>query len=381
MSQTIKSVTDEQTGQVFEIVPEGKIDVIAAWISIVYSLVTIGYLGWLILDTWSGQYKTWPASLTNQFDTAVSSNVFKLIIYTAVGGGMGAAINNVRGFVSWHSERRAFGWRFVWKYIALPPLGAALAVLVYGILQSGMAVFNGGAVGTPTAITSFSAWATGTLAGYGSHKVFIWLDDKVNTFFKVETKKVTVPDVVGKSPEEAKKILTDTQLSVGTSEAATSPEKVGKVIGQSPASGTEITCDSKVVITIGVAGNGPDAVTPPISDVVKKPEEEVQQILQEGKPVQPLTEKSEVVTSNGNASTNGEQTATAAVETAAVGAAAVETAAVGAAALDGTTINTEPSETVVIETQDKTGEATEEDETAEDENAALKSDKQKNNEL
>ncbi|HEX5884377.1 MAG TPA: PASTA domain-containing protein [Pyrinomonadaceae bacterium] len=400
MSQTIKSVTDEQTGQVFELVPEQKIDVIAAWISVVYSLAVIAYLAWLVLDTWSGQYKTWPASLTDQFNQTVSGNVFKLIIYTAVGGGMGAAINNIRGFVSWHAERRAFGWRFVWKYISLPPLGAALAVLVYGILQSGMAVFNGGAaVSTPTAITSFSAWATGTLAGYGSHKVFIWLDDKVNTLFKVEAKKVNVPDVIGKSPEEAKKILIDTQLSVETTEAATSVDKVGQVIGQRPAAGTEITCDSKVVITVGVRSDELDAGTPARPDVMGKTQEQTQQILQEGKPVQPVTEKSEVVTNGQKASTNGGQTATAATETAGVGAAAVEpagvgaaagetaglgaaageTAGLGAAALDSTTSTTEPSETVLIGTQDETSESMQEDETAAEENAALKSDEQKDN--
>ena len=180
MPPSARIVIDQQTGQPFAVNDERWFDVLAAWISALYSLAAIAYLAWVVLDTWSGEYKNWPASLTNQLNIKISATVFKLIVYTAVGGGMGAAVSNLRSFVSWHAERKGFGWRFVWKYISLPPLGATLAVLVYGILQGGMAVFNGGNVGgTGTTVTSLSAWATGTLAGYGSHKVFIWLDEKV----------------------------------------------------------------------------------------------------------------------------------------------------------------------------------------------------------
>jgi PASTA domain len=172
---------------------------------------------------------------------------------------MGAAVNNLRSFVSWHAERRAFGWRFVWKYIALPPLGATLAVLVYGIIQSGMSVFNGGASLNSSAITLFSAWATGTLAGYGSHKVFIWLDDKVNSLFKVETKKVIVPDVIGKSLAEAKQTLNDGQLRLGdVSQETSEPQMAGKVIRQTPSGGTEIACESKVDLVIGSGSDWDD---------------------------------------------------------------------------------------------------------------------------
>ena len=209
MSTTIQTVTDEQTGQAFQVIPERWYDILTAWISAAYSIAVIIYLAWLILDTWAGQYRSWPAAVTTKLTTPEAGSAFKLVVYTAVGGGMGATVNNLRSFVSWHAERRAFGWRFIWKYIALPPLGATLAVLVYGIIQSGMAIVNGGGVPSTTAITLFSAWATGTLAGYGSHKVFIWLDDKVNTLFKVDTKKVSVPDVIGKSQNEVEQILND----------------------------------------------------------------------------------------------------------------------------------------------------------------------------
>lgn len=256
MAKPNKIIIDEQTGQAFEALPEHWFDVLSAWISAAYSLVVLGFLGYVVLDTWSGQYKLWPDALTTLLkDKTIPESVFKLIVYTAAGGGMGAAVNNIRGFVSWHAERRAFGWRFIWKYLSLPPLGATLAVLVYGILQGGMAVFNGGNVGeTGTAITSLSAWATGTLAGYGCHKVFIWLDDKVNTLFKVDGRTTTkVPDLVGKTSEEAEKALEDAKLRVGqvTKEKTTDPAQVGKVMTQEPEDGVEIACNSKVNFSIG----------------------------------------------------------------------------------------------------------------------------------
>ena len=255
MSKPGEIVFDEQTGQSFEVNAEGAVDIISAWLSALYSLAAIAFLGWVLLDTWSAQYSLWPAVLeTSLKSNSLSVTVFRLIIYTAIGGGMGAAVNNLRSFVSWHAERKAFGWRFVWKYIALPPLGATLAVLVYGILQGGMAVFNGGNVGgTGGTVTALSAWATGTLAGYGSHKVFIWLDDKVNTLFKVETKTTTVPDLSGKSPAEAEQALATVNLKIGEKREtpAPNPTLIGKVIGQNPKPLTDLACDSEVDIVVG----------------------------------------------------------------------------------------------------------------------------------
>jgi hypothetical protein len=263
MSTPLQTVTDVQTGQEFEIVPESWYDVTAAWLSAAYSLAAIIYLTAVTLDTWSGQYNMWPAWLEGKLDKTVSGSVFNLMVYTAVGGGMGAAVNNLRSFISWHAERRAFGWRFLWKYLALPPLGATLAVLVYGIIQSGMAVFTGGDAPSATGITSFTAWATGTLAGYGSHKVFIWLDDKVNTLFKVETKKVAVPDVIGKTLDEAKQILNDGQLKLGNVTEMDDSQNAGKVVGQAPGAGTEVSCESEVNLVIGKSPALPPPAPPP----------------------------------------------------------------------------------------------------------------------
>lgn len=284
MSKHHEFVVDEQTGHCFQVIPEHWYDIMAAWISAAYSLAAIAYLGWVLLDTWTGQFSTWFLQpVKGVLGQQVDANVFRLVVYTAIGGGMGAAINNIRGFLQWHAERRGFGWRFVWKYIALPPLGAALAVLVYGILQSGIAVFNGGTVNV-SSITSFSAWAIGTLAGYGSHQVFIWLDDKVSSLFKVERKKVTVPDLAGKNEKEAAETLGEAKLTVGEiSHTPIEKEKIGKVIAQDPAAGAQIACESKVALTIGIEPAVKDAGQLSAANVLSRSQDQKKQTLPNGK--------------------------------------------------------------------------------------------------
>ena len=255
-----EQVTDQQTGKVFKKLPEQWYDIASAWFSAIYSLAVIGYLAFLVLYMRSGNNSIWPEAATTQVANLLKGPLSRVILYTAIGGAMGAAVNNLRSFIAWHAEEKAFGWRFIWKYVAMPPLGGTLAVLVYGILQGGMAVINGGSNPNPdNPLTSLSAWATGTLAGYGSSKVFIWLDDKVNTLFKIDKKQVAVPDVKGKSLAEAKQLLSSAQLTVGkvSEQATTSSDQVGKVIAQTPEAGTQLDCGSSLDLTVGIASSEP----------------------------------------------------------------------------------------------------------------------------
>ena len=260
----IKKVKDAQTGKDFDVIPEGKIDIVFAWISAAYSLAVIGILTALVLNMLYGQHAS--GTLAAWLKPSLSLPTSKLIVYTAIGGAIGASVNNLRSFIAWHAEERAFGWRFIWKYLAMPPIGGTLAVLVYGILQGGAAVMTGAtapADGQASAVSSLSAWATGALAGYGSHNVFKWLDDKVNTLFKIEAKQTTIPDVNGKSLGEAKQMMADAQLKVGTvTEVPASADQVGKVIAQTPATGKQIDCGSKVDLTVGIAGTDLPAKPP-----------------------------------------------------------------------------------------------------------------------
>ena len=264
-TQPSAEVKDQQTGKIFKKLPESWYDVASAWISALYSIGVIIYLTFLVLSMLSPKYVFWPEAVTTQITDLLTGQVSKLLVYTAIGGAMGAAVNNLRSFISWHAEERAFGWRFIWKYLAMPPLGGTLAVLVYGILQGGMAVINGGAAAEGNRLASLSAWATGMLAGYGSSKVFIWLDDKVNSLFKIDKKQVAVPDVTGKTLDEAKQIVSSSDLDFGSvAEEVTTGDQVGRVIKQTPLAGTQADCGSKVAVTIGRAAPAVDLTVDPV---------------------------------------------------------------------------------------------------------------------
>lgn len=282
------SVIDKQTEKVFEVKPEDWVDTLFAWVSIIYTLLAILFLSWLLLETWMGKYPDWFRERYVDSLGQANSPIFKLIIYTAIGGGMGAAVNNIRSFVDWHAERSAFGRRFVWKYISMPPLGAVLAVMVYAIIRGGTAVIAGNpGGGDGGAVTSLSAWVAGALAGYGSHKVLIWLDDKVNTLFKVDAKnsevfKVPVPDVTGKTRDEAEKTLKAGKLALGDVLEQASDEQVrGKVISQTPAAGDQAAPDSRVSISIGKEMNS-QAAKVVVPNLSAKTQEEAAQTLKDG---------------------------------------------------------------------------------------------------
>lgn len=241
MSHKATVVIDGQTGRSFAMTKEDWFDIVAAWFGIIYSIGVIVYLSWLLLDIWLDIYSAWFLQPYKSLLIEQNSAVFKLIIYTAVGGGIGATVNNIRSFVQWHVERKAFGWRFVWKYISLPPLGMILAVMIYAIIRSGIVAFSGDFnESEANAATAFSAWATGALAGYGSHQVFIWLDDKVNSLFRV-TKDTSVPvqsDRIQNSAVEAKQ---DTGLEADQiADEQTDDEHFAETLSEPEAKNNEI---------------------------------------------------------------------------------------------------------------------------------------------
>ena len=240
-------VRDPQTGQVFKRAPEKWYDTVAAWLSIAYLLGMLAFLAWLLFDIWIGQFSLM-AAYPNR--GSLGSPIFKLLSYTAIGGGLGGIVNGIRSFIGWHAERHAFGARFVWKYVALPPLGATLAILVYGLVRGGIAVFSGGFTGDASTISSLTAVSIGALAGYGSQQVFIWLDEQVNKLFAVAT--VAVPDLSSKAQAEAVRMLQDLKLKPGkiTQEPTDDTAKEGKVIRQNPAAESEIRIGDKVDFVI-----------------------------------------------------------------------------------------------------------------------------------
>lgn len=245
---------DEQTGKIFRLEQEKVADIAAATISILYSIVMLVFFSWLLFDICTGN-KLLLTFFPLESSKLLDSPLFRLIAYTVIGGGLGGVINGIRSFIVWHCERRAYGWRFLWKNISLPLLGAVLAAIVYAIIRGGIAAFEGGFVPSEAnGAQAFSAFAIGALAGYGSHKVFRWLDDKVNKLFRISpTTETEVPDLIAKTKDEAEIMLKKANLILGEvdHEIIDDSEKIDKVIHQNPDPSSKIQVGGTVAITIG----------------------------------------------------------------------------------------------------------------------------------
>ena len=177
-----------------------------------------------------------------------------------MGGILGGIVNEARSFMLWHCDCGAYGRRYVWKTLIAPWIGAILAMFVYALVQSGIAVVGGEFATEEMNIKQIlSIFALGALAGYGSRKVFVWLDAQVNKVFKLPKKKENdlysqIPDVINKSRDEAEKILKGVELKLGkTTEKETDKEKkVGFILDQHPDPGFLVKKGSKIDGTIGI---------------------------------------------------------------------------------------------------------------------------------
>ena len=246
-------VRDESTGIVYEVHPEKGVDTSFAVLSILYLLLMLAFFFWQLFDVWIGQYSL--AKLVGYKDIGrLTSPSFRLVAFTFIGGGLGGVINGIRSIIGWHSERSAFGRRFLWKYIVAPWIGTTLALFAFALIRSGIAIVGGDLQTDAANIRQIlSMFAIGVLSGYGSREVFIWLDAQVKRIFKV-TPETKVPDLMHKTKEEVEEILKAASLKLGKiSEEPTEDESiVGKVISQTPMQDTSIAGGGTVDITIAI---------------------------------------------------------------------------------------------------------------------------------
>lgn len=252
---TKRFAIDEQTGKTFELIPERIWDVVAAIFSILYLIAWLVFFSWLLFDICIGRYLLIKLIIP-EHAAIIKSPLFRLIAYTIIGGGIGGIINGIRGFIVWHPERMSFGWRFMWKNITIPLVGAILAGVVYAIMRGGIAAFGGSFRPDEDFTTqAFAAFAIGALSGYGSHKVFRWLDEQVNKLFKMaQIIEAKVPNLRGKSQQAAEAILREAGLKIGKLEMKVNddPTKDDKIIDQNPPADSMIPIRGSVDITIAV---------------------------------------------------------------------------------------------------------------------------------
>jgi len=251
--KTGKFAVDEQTGKVFELETENSLDIIAAAVSIIYLTAALMFFAWQLIDIGTDRMCLLRNILDKNADKLVSE-MCRIISFAVIGGGLGAVVNGYRSILMWHSERRSFGWRHFWKYLTLPLLGAVLAAMVYTLTRAGIGVIGGiSAPGGDTTVEAFSAFAIGALSGYGAQKVFKWLDEQVNRIFKIsKIAEIEVPNLIGKTEQEAKDILRISELSLGiiTEQPTIDPNEIDKIVAQIPAASSKKSKASEVSITI-----------------------------------------------------------------------------------------------------------------------------------
>lgn len=224
---------------------EPKGDRAAAIVSLLYSLLSLAFFSWILFDTWIGR-NTLPG-LVGYDRAPLNSPTFRLVTYTIVGGGLGGILNGIRSCLMYY---RGFDRRYTVKYVAAPWMGATLALLVYALIRSSIAVFGGGAAanngGTPQSLANFAA---GALAGYGSKDVFIWLDAQVQKLFRVPEQ---APDLKGKTEEGAVSRIHSKNLELGevTRVQPEGEQRAGTVIDQAPPPEAAIDRGEAVDITV-----------------------------------------------------------------------------------------------------------------------------------
>ncbi len=256
MSDEPKTAVDDQ-GRTFVLVPESAFAVAMAIFSVLYLLVVLYLLFQALFMVWAEDLEglKWLFNSTKADASHFSSPIFKLLAYAIIGGAMGGVVNGIRSFLFWHCDLHSFGWRYVWKYVTLPFMGAALALFVYALVRAGMGALGGGITTSSLgAGHSVVVLGIGVLSGYGARNALIWLDIQVGNLFAV--KLVTVPDVLGKSEEAARNLVEKSGLTLGTVEKEPSA-KVDQVLKQDPQGGAQIAQKVPVNITVGSTAEPP----------------------------------------------------------------------------------------------------------------------------
>ncbi|MDW8325194.1 MAG: PASTA domain-containing protein [Anaerolineales bacterium] len=256
---------DPNTGQLVPVERESRADRMAALFSMAYLLGMMAFFFWALFDVWIGRFTPlrWLGYNTPTDLERLNEPIFILLAYAFLGGGLGGTVNGIRSLLTWHSEWAVFERRYVWKYITWPWLGTALALIVFALVRSGVAVLGGDVVTErPEEINlrqTLSTLVVGILSGYGAREVFIWLDAQVSRFFRTERgEQREVPDLLGLPLAEAEARLAEEKLSLGEvlEQDCGRPEDVGRVLAQSPEPKKKLAVGGAVNVTVGARIDG-----------------------------------------------------------------------------------------------------------------------------
>ena len=242
---------DPRTGKIVKVKPEDLWDHIVAILAICYLLVTLALFLWQLFSIAVWNEISWFGNVS--FPIAANS-ALQLALFTFIGGALGGIANAMRSFNFWHCEKQNFDRLKVWTYVTKPWLGGTLALFVVAIVYSGIGILGGVTLGdTIDSRAWLSVFTIGALAGFGAYDLYRWLDAQVTRLFKVTTvNRILTPTLMGKTQEQATKILQDARLNIGQQipETRTEDEEPGKVKRQIPLPNEPINIGEAVDIII-----------------------------------------------------------------------------------------------------------------------------------
>jgi hypothetical protein len=145
-------------------------------ILVIYYMILLVISYWSIFDIFSGRL-TVLTRLGVNLENVEDPLLLRTIGYTIIGGFLGSLLYNIRQLFN-HYCGRTYNSRWFGKYITGPWEGGALAMIVLAMIRGGVAVF-GGSPGTDIEpVTSFAAFSTGALVGFGMRDVVGWINGK-----------------------------------------------------------------------------------------------------------------------------------------------------------------------------------------------------------
>jgi hypothetical protein len=128
---------------------------------------------------------TMPAQLINQTGllSKVRDHETRLVMWSLLFGILGASVQGMTSLAVWQSTKKLEKSFFFW-YLTRPPIGAALAVIVYMAIRAGL--IQGGTLPASAAISDFGVAAISGLVGLLTTPVTKKLRDVFDVLFGIK---------------------------------------------------------------------------------------------------------------------------------------------------------------------------------------------------
>jgi hypothetical protein len=111
------------------------------------------------------------------------------IVHVVLGAILGAGVLDLVSFHHYASELDDFQTRHIWGYFFGPIMAAALSIVIYALLRSGLLVFAGGAGSGDSSTTSnFGYLAVGFFSGFGWYDAVQSIQAAIKRFFSSGSK-------------------------------------------------------------------------------------------------------------------------------------------------------------------------------------------------